>query len=226
MKTMSDDKKVIVDFLGNLVNYEFGKNDKKFFEPHIRNFRSNLLLLQSFKIIPPLTFLAHNKNWYRLYWESVLCFLFGFSNSSITNIVRVLEQALIEKYEEIEKKPSNLKLESLINWSQEYLKEDSNIAHYFRKLRNYVHTDKLVKPQDCLEGIRHMSIIITKLYPNVGVVYHEDCDCGHEITYQLILPDGILSDIAIYHCNECGRKYKRQIPLFVTKSKMKNVNDN
>jgi hypothetical protein len=90
-------------------------------------------------------------------------------NSCIPNLVRVLENALSQKYEIVtQKKPQKMDLVELIKWAETKLDINSTIAHSYRILRNLIHTDKLLYEQDCLEGIRHVTDILTDIFPEFG----------------------------------------------------------
>lgn len=213
---MGDDEKVILGFLGGLLGYQLGKNENKFFEPFQVKFKSNYILLKSLNIRPAYGFFAENKKTYRIFWEGIMSFLFGFHNSGFTSIIRVLELCLRSKYREIEKKEAK-DFAFLINWAEEFLKDDTTIVHHFRNLRNYIHTDKTIENADCLEAIRHTSILMLKMYPDSVQSFVIDCQCGQHIEQYLTLPDGFVSDTVEVQCNSCHRKSNLPIPLYSRK---------
>ena len=172
-------------------------------------YKKRLEHLKYFKIPPPWNYLDANQNMKTIYRESVLCYLFGLSNSCVPSLMRVLEQSLITKYEEVEgKKPSDdVILKILIDWAEDILKEKTQTAHSFRMLRNYVHTDTLIQEQDAIEGIRHISIVIHNLFPSGFRGLTTACPVCRRVQTNTVHPDiGFLGNTISIVCG-CGQKY-------------------
>jgi len=172
-------------------------------------YKKRLEHLKYFKIPPPWNYLDANQNMKTIYRESVLCYLFGLSNSCVPSLMRVLEQSLITKYEEVEgKKPSDdVILKILIDWAEDILKEKTQTAHSFRMLRNYVHTDTLIQEQDAIEGIRHISIVIHNLFPSGFRGLTTTCPVCRRVQTNTVHPDiGFLGNTISIVCG-CGQKY-------------------
>lgn len=204
---MTDD-----DFWGALVigglGYLLGQGQYEGWKPLIQQYQNRLYHLQYSKSPYPFGFLNGNNNMKIVYREGVLSYLLGLSNSAIPNLIRVLEQALISKYESTEKKkPDNVGLSDLIDWAEKMMKEKTNIAHSFRMLRNFLHTDKLVLEQDCLECIRHVSIIINNLFPTDFVTVNTHCRCG-ATGIGVVLPESrFLATNLSFQCNICHQTF-------------------
>jgi hypothetical protein len=201
----------LVEFLiaGGL-GYLLAKGQDSEWQPVIDNYKKRLEHIQYFKIPPPWGYLDKNQNMKVIYRESILCYLFGLSNSCIPSLMRVLEQSLIEKYKRVEnKKPSDeMSLKSLIDWAEKILKDKTQVAHSFRILRNYIHTDTLVQEQDAIEGIRHISIIVHNLFPSDCRALNTKCPGCGRMQVNTIPPNiGFLGNTLSIRCS-CGRNYK------------------
>jgi len=131
--------------------------------------------LQYFEIIQPYRFFTEIKEGEELYGEAVLSYLLGLPNGVLPLIVRCMQIGLKHKYETIEKQkvPENLK--DLIDWGEKYLSSKKELAHGFRLLRNLIHEETLIKEQDALEAIRHVSEILNLLYPFGKIEFHLYC---------------------------------------------------
>lgn len=192
--------------LGGL-GYLLGQGKYNDWDPLIKNYKSRLKHLKYFKIPVPVGYLNTNENVKTVYRESILCYLFGLSNSAIPSLMRALEQTLIAKYEEVEKKKptDNVSLKNLIDWAEKIIKDKVEIVHSFRMLRNYVHTDVLVKEQDTIEAIRHISTVIHSLFPSTFYGITTTCKSCGRIETQTIHPVhsflGNTIDIVCYGCN-------------------------
>lgn len=202
------------DYLAELLiagglGYLLAKGQNSEWQPVIDNYKKRLEHLQYFKIPPPWGYLDTNQNMRAIYRESILCYLFGLSNSCIPSLMRVLEQALITKYERVEnKKPSDdMSLKNLIDWAEKILKNKAQVAHSFRMLRNYVHTDTLVQEQDAIEGIRHISIVVHNLFPSEFSALNTTCPFCRRMQTNTIHPDiGFLGNTLNIKCS-CGSNY-------------------
>ena len=202
------------DSLGDLVLlgtflYLLSQGQQNEWKSFIDQYKKRLEHLKYFKIPPPWGYLAVNQNMKVIYRESILCYLFGISNSCIPSLMRVLEQSLITKYERVEnKKPSDdMSLKSLIDWSEDILKTKTQVAHSFRMLRNYIHTDALVQEQDAIEGVRHISIVLHNLFPSDFRALNTNCPFCRRTQNNTIHPDvGFLGNTLSIRCG-CGANY-------------------
>ncbi|MCH7559903.1 MAG: hypothetical protein IIC67_00800 [Thaumarchaeota archaeon] len=196
--------------LGGL-GYLLGQGKHADWEPIIQNYKKRLEHLQYLKIPPPMGFLDTNTNIKTIYRESLLGYLFGLSNSVIPSLLRVLEQALIKKYKIVEgKSPSNdPSLKNLIDWAEKIIEKESQIAHSFRLLRNYIHTDILVDEQDAIEAIRHISKVIEKLFPTTIYGITGACNVCIKIQTQTIIPQFSFLGNTIRMVCGCGNAYTR-----------------
>lgn len=179
-------------------------------KPIIENYKKRLEHLKYLHIPPPLGYLDKNQNVKTIYRESIFCYLFGLPNSCMPSLVRVLEQALISKFQIIEGKPpsNDIGLAKLIDWGEKLLGEKSEIAHSFRMLRNYIHTDKIVKEQDAIEGIRHISSAVDTLFPIDYDTFHTICSfCKTGNLTKIPIESLILGNLVNIRCNKCGQTY-------------------
>jgi len=191
------------------LGYILGQGKFADWEPIIQKYRNRLEQIRYFKISPPMGYLETSGNIRTIYRESLLCYLFGLSNSSIPSLLRVLEQSLIKKYENVEEKsPSqNTSLKTLIDWAEKTIEKESQIAHSFRQLRNYIHTDVLVEEQDAIEAIRHVSKVIEKLFPTKIYGLTGRCKVCGRVQTQTINPKvSFLGDVIKMNCG-CGNTY-------------------
>lgn len=116
------------------------------------------------------------------YIESVKAYLFGLPNSAVYSIIKFLQLSLkknLISYHEPHKEPGDdnpeiayidpgdkklrkVKADSadvfqLIEAAFLRFKIDKDEGHYFRSLRNSIHSHKTLEDQDALEAIRHIS---------------------------------------------------------------------
>jgi len=168
----------VLALIAGAVGFLAGKSKTANFEPIINQFNRRLEALRYFQILPPYGFLENKENPRILFREGIYCYLFGLPNSSLPTLVRILEIALNEKYENVEgKKPTpDVSLNGLLDWAEKKLNLDTMTAHSYRKIRNLIHTNKLVVEQDCLEALRHLSNILNEIFPIIPeYVLHSQC---------------------------------------------------
>ncbi len=166
---MPKDDEAIGLLLAGGLGYLLGDGQYKGWKPIIEQYNNRYQQIAYAQVPVPWGFFTKSPNMRVLYRQSVLSYLFGLPDTSLPALIRVLEQALKSRYEDAEsKKPSReMSLANLIEWGESLLKDKLAVAHSFRLLRNWVHTDKLVQEQDCLEAIRHVSLILENLYPGI-----------------------------------------------------------
>lgn len=150
--------------IGGLFGYLIGSQKYAQWDSLITAFTERLKHLAYFRVLLPYNFYNLDLNYKILYLEGINTYLLGCPNASLPLMVRCLEISLKKKYSEIEKKEPEAELMNLLNWAEKFLKEKKEIAHGFRILRNFIHTQKLIKEQDALEAISHISSIINILY--------------------------------------------------------------
>jgi len=192
------------------IGYLLGQGQFADWKPLIENYKKRLEHLKYFKIPLPMGYLQTNENIRTIYRESILCYLFGLSNSAIPSLMRVLEQALMKKYEDVEgKKPSDdVNLKNLIDWADNIIEDKTQVAHSFRMLRNYVHTDTLVQEQDVIEAVRHISIVTNDLFPTNYYELITTCKtCGRQQTLSLQPSSDFLGNAVGTRCGGCYINY-------------------
>jgi hypothetical protein len=176
-------------------------------EELFNNHRKNLANMKNAKIIMPYEFFNNLEAGFVLYTESLYCYLFGFSNSAVTSILKCFEICLKQKYriEEKEEPTRNLNLHELIDWGEKWLGNKKELAHGFRILRNLIHEEKTIENQDALEAIRHVSKFLNLLWHLGG---HDElivCEkCKSEIIIVGVFPIGTIIPI---NC-KCGENFQ------------------
>lgn len=176
--------------------------------------RKNLANMKNAKIIMPYEFFNNLEAGFVLYTESLYCYLFGFSNTAVTSILKCFEIGLKQKYRIEEKKEpikktkrgtKNLNLHELIDWGKKWLGNKKELAHGFRILRNLIHEEKTIENQDALEAIRHVSKFLNLLWPLGGHDERIVCEkCKSEIILVGVFPIGTIIPI---NCN-CGETFQ------------------
>jgi len=165
---MGDGEVIAGTIIGGLLGFAVGMSRAEGWYEKIENFKKRLGHLAYSKAVLPQGFINADNSHKVLFSESIHAYLLGIPNSSLPTLLRCLEIGLKKKYEEHEKKESNLRLKELIDWAEKILKDEIQIAHPLRMLRNKIHEDKLVSEQDVIEAIRHVSKILDELYPCKG----------------------------------------------------------
>jgi len=161
------------------IGYLIGKGKYTEWDDFIKKYNKRWDYLLYFKVIIPVVSLNTTKMW-QVYREGIDAYLFGLPNASIPMVFKCLEIGMRSKYSEVEKKNgSSVNTYGLIEWAKTYLGNRKEIAHGFRILRNILHEKKNVEEQDALENIRHISKILTLLYPFPIVYLKGKCvSCG------------------------------------------------
>ena len=190
------------------MGYQTAKSKTASWENVIKKGDGNINLLATYKIIKPLNFIySSGENTGQLYREAVLAFIFGLHNSSVSTSMRCLEIGLRKKYAEVNQNQPPDKLVELIDWSETYLSSKKEIAHGFRILRNLIHSDTLVKQQDALEALRHVSEILNLLYPYEYATKNLTCSqCNKPGNYRIYSENCLLYNDISLKCNYCGRQ--------------------
>ena len=216
MITLGHNDDTFLALIAGAVGYLAGKSKTADFEPLIKQFKRRLEALRYFQVLPPYGFFENRENARTLFKEGIYCYLFGLPNSSLPTMVRVLEIALQEKYDNEEgKKPlPEMSLNDLLDWAEKKLNLDTMTAHSYRKIRNLIHTDKLVVEQDCLEALRHLSNILNEMFHIIPeYILHRNCpNCKCAVksrhpTQGLFLG----SVVTINKCPSCYVNYKWNI---------------
>jgi hypothetical protein len=205
----NDDDPLALLVAGGL-GYLLGQGQYADWQPIIEQYQKRLSQLSYLQIPLPWGYMDAQPNMTIVYRESIACFLFGLPNSCLPTLMRLLEQALILKYTQVEgkKPPNSMSLAELIDWGEKFLHDKTSSAHSFRMLRNFVHTDKLVQEQDCLEGIRHVSIIVEKLFPGHYAGTVTTCkNCGNTAVTDIDTSLQFLASNFQVTCARCRRNF-------------------
>jgi hypothetical protein len=113
----------------------------------------------------PLRFLQVRNEYRILFAEGVTAQVCGLPNASLQLVMRCLELAIKWKYLEIEGTKPDMRFAQLIDWAERIIGSGKETAHDFRRIRNYTHSTDLVKEQDSLEAIRHVSHLLNAIFP-------------------------------------------------------------
>lgn len=192
------------------IGYLLGQKSSDEWKAFTDQFRERFEQLTYTKTPLPWGFLSTRPNIQAIYRQGIYCYLFGLPDASLATLLRVLELSLNSKYETVEgkKPPSEMGLVKLINWAESYLKEDVRLADALRLLRNFVHTDKLFQEQDCLEAIRHISMILEILSPSQNIVLNTVCHYCHQPGIASVPSgQGYLGNKMFLQCNGCKKNY-------------------
>lgn len=191
---------------GGLVGYFIGIAKYKSWEQLINDFNNRLGHLSYAKIIVPYRYFQNVTNSKEVYSEGVYAYLYGLPNASLPLLLKCLEIGLTDKYKEMEKKdlPKNWTLYNIIEWSKDVLKERKDLAHGFRLLRNLIHTKELIKGQDVLESIRHISILLNLLF-QLPDMTNLNVFCGYcnvEHSYQIKTERYYIGNNILFGCEK------------------------
>ncbi|GEM_PF-5264450 len=207
---MTNDDSLGALILGGGLGYLLAHGQNSEWKPIMEGYKTRLQQVEYARVPFPTGFLKKSHNIRVIYRQSLSSYLFGLPDACMPMLMRVLEQALKLKYEEMEgKKPSrDLDLAKLIDWAESILKNKANVAHSFRMLRNLLHSDQFVQEQDCLEGIRHVNIIIENLFPGDQLRIETRCPhCGFSGITFLTSDSRVLANTLSLHCGQCSRVY-------------------
>jgi hypothetical protein len=145
-----------------------------------------------------------------IYRQGIYCYLFGLPDACLATLLGAFERSLKYSYESTEgKKPENeMDLAKLIDWAELYMKKDADILHSIRLMRAVVHTDTLIKEQDCIEAIRHVSTILERLQPSQNITINVVCHYCHTTGIAPVLEgQNYLGNKITLQCNHCGQSY-------------------
>jgi len=161
---------LVGNFIAGYLGYQAGSRKFAGWEPIIENYNIRVSHLAYMKTIRPVLFLFSITTAEIIYREAILAYLFGLPDASIPLTLRCLEMGLTDKYTSVtgQSPPIKDKLYSLIEWAEDRLKGNKEVAHGFRLLRNLIHGKYVMAEQDALEALRHISIILNLLYPPGG----------------------------------------------------------
>jgi len=171
------------------------------------NYSKRLEQLKYFKIPKPFGFLLASSEPQKievLLWESFQCYLLNLPNASLPLIIRVLEIALKQKFQN--KSQQNLRLVDLIDLAEAQLKEKKEMAHAFRRLRNIIHENTLISEQTSLDALRYISDIVNTLYPSPQKVrIPMKCPyCGKQGKIDFQSNECYIGNEKTYNC-KCGK---------------------
>lgn len=147
-------------------------------------------------------------NFTYLYGEAVATYLLGYENASVPMSFRCLEIALKEKYRETEGTDPgpNMSAYELIEHFEDDFDNGTRLLHWFRDLRNQIHTTQLVDEQDALEALRHISSALNQLHPYEIPIFqgHKAC-CGQEYSVSVSKESVYLGNIINIRCDTCNQ---------------------
>jgi len=183
--------------MGNVIGSIKVKKVEKFMD----GIRDRLNHLTYFKVIPPIGVFAECNIPLTFFHEAVIAYLLGLPNSSVLMSVKTLELGL--KCRLGVKKG---KLRDLIDKVEE-LEELKDLAHSLRLLRNMVsHEEKSYDEQDALEALRHVSLILDRLYPFNSMVFPKECaSCGEIIRFRINKEEFYLGNVIRERCRKCNK---------------------
>lgn len=196
---------LVVTVLGSgIVGYFVGRAKYGEWENFIEMYNKRLGALAYFKVVIPVASLNLVNTW-QVYREGINAYLFGLPNASIPTVFRCFEIGLRFKYGQITSKKGDLMgAYDLTEWAESYLGDKKEIAHGFRILRNILHKEKMMKEQDALECIRHLSEILNLLYPFSSVNFKGKCAfCGNPYAVKIMKANYYLGNIQSIRCNNC-----------------------
>jgi len=201
------------DILGYIlsggIGYLLGQESSNEWKPFMDRFRERFELLTTTKTPLPWAFLKSRPSIQAIYRQCAYCYLFGLPDACLPTLLRALELSLISRYETTEgkKPPLEMGLAKVIDWAESYLKEN-DVAHSFEILRNFIHTEKLIPEQDCLEGIRHVSLILETLCNSQDIVMNVVCHyCHYTGTASVLSGEGYLGNKMTMQCDHCKKTY-------------------
>lgn len=144
--------------------------------------------------------------------ESYYAYLFGLPNSSVALSAKMLENALKEKYGEVEKtEPTGLGLAGLLGWAEKKLNLSKGpVGHAIRLLRNeLMHEERVVQETEALETLKHASLVLNELYPYPNVSFSVPCPtCGaaRELI-TLKMEEAYIGYVRQMFCSPCQRAF-------------------
>lgn len=203
-------------FLGGGLGYLIGRATFAPWENFIKGYNDRLGHLSYNKIIEPIALYKKIEGTEKIYGEAVYCYLFGLPNASVPTIFRCLELGLKKKYEEVEGRTPKMKAYKLIEWSENFLKNQKELAHGFRFLRNLIHEEKQVEEQDALIALRHITKILNLLFPFSKVIVQSICNfCKTPYEEEVESNKFFIGNAIFIECNKCKRSTRYDImPLY------------
>lgn len=204
----------LVEIIGSgAIGYLIGRAKYADWDKLIEKYNKRLNYLAYLKAIIPVRFLNSTGMW-QVYREGVRAYLFGLPNASIPMVFKCLEIGLRSKYSEIERESGNsISAYNLIEWAERE-KGRETTAHGFRILRNILHKNEIVKEQDALECIRHISEILNVFYPFLAVNFQGNCVfCNTAYSVEIKKENDYIGNIQSIGCGNCQQvNYVRILP--------------
>ncbi len=207
---MPKNEDILGFILAGGIGYLLGKKSSDEWKAFTDQFRERFEQLTNMKTQLPWGFLKSRPNIQAIYRQGIYCYLFGLPDASLATLLRVLELSLIPKYETVEgkKPPIEMGIAELIDWAESSFKKDVTLADAFEVLRNFAHADQLFQDHDCLEAIRHISMILEILSPSQDIVLNTVCHHCHQPGIANVASgQGYLGNKMFLQCNGCKKDY-------------------
>ncbi len=199
-------------FLGGL-GYLIGQGKYAGWDDVITAHNNRLNHLRYFKVIKPAQVLHDVKELQTIYMQAETGYLFGLPDASIVMTTRFMEIALRNAKTKSEGKEAKENLVNLIEWAEKRIGAKKDLAHGFRILRNLIHENTLVKEQDALEAIHHVTEIINLFYPFEAADGNYTCPKCRSVSLVKIQKDNFyLGNLVNIVCGNCQQG--SQITIF------------
>ena len=200
---MSD---VLAALLIGGLGYKLGRAPFEAWENFINRYNERLGHLTYNQIVEPIAFYGKVDNGKIIYAEAVFAYLVGLPNASLPMTFRCLEIGLKQKHKEVEGQEPSLTAYELIEWSETYLGNRAELAHGFRRLRNLLHEESIIKEQDALEAIRHVTNILNLIFPFSAINLTGVCAfCGKPYSLPILSDQCYLGNTIPVRCDQCSR---------------------
>ena len=192
------------------IGYLLGQESSNEWKPFMDQFRDRFQHLTKTQTPLPWAFLKTSQNIQAIYRQSVYCYLFGLPDACLPTLLRVLDLSLLSMYETAERKKPLMEIGpvKLMDWAEVHLKKDVKVAQSFSMLKNFLRTDNLIQEQDCLEAIRHVSLIMETFCISQNIVINVVCHyCRQAGEASVLNGQGYLGNKMALQCSNCNQTY-------------------
>lgn len=197
---------LIAALAGGFFGYVAGSRKFDDWKPVIESYNTRMSHLTYFRVLKPLSLIRTIPETNSIYKEAVLSYLFGLPNASIPMSFRCFETGLtyVHKQETGRSKDTTY---NMIEWAEQYLGNQKELAHGFRLVRNLIHEQTLMSEQTALETIVHISDITNRLFtpPEYGILNYPCGRCGRQLTTNVPIQECYLGNILSSRCNYCSQ---------------------
>lgn len=196
---------IVTGVLGYLFGQQAGQPPQQWQQLQ-ENVQERLSHLTYMDIKMPFSFYDRVDNGEPLHAETLGTFLLGYSNASVPMSFRCLETGLSQKYKMEEgKDPSDMSAYDLLEHFEDEFGDQLLPLHWFRRMRNKIHTTEMVEEADTLEAIRHTTEALNEIFAKEeeGVAWGvRDC-CGRK--YEMIFDADVfyLGNVINIECDSC-----------------------